>query len=748
MATHTSTGVHGARTPDLDGAFFREHGFTESPVVVQCYLTLRCDLACPHCLAARDDAAAEDMPLDLFDRLCGELASMGVPELLLTGGEPLRHGRFGDVVDCMRRHAVAWSLNTAVCPDAGQQVAIRRYPPGFVAVSLDGPAAVHDAFRGRVGAYEGAMAALRFFAGVPDTVVCAGTTVTTRNLPYLEETFRAVRTSGAHRWGLHLLLPEGRAGARRSLFPNAKQMRRLLRTIVEKRREFPVSLCDEMGHAGEWEGLVRDEAFFCAAGRAMCAVLPDGSVMPCSTLDPRHCEGRLADDTLANIWRTGFGRQRNPPREGKCAACADWAACGSGCWLQRQHGTQCFRHLWRVPPSLKVAAGVGLCLGAVGIHGAPAPAESNSVPPGAGSVPLMIPGVYGSKAFRGSELRRWWLGPESEAAVRRALEWFKTRQSGDGSWPGREPEAATALVLLCYGAHGDWPATSEPYGPCVQQAIKHLYQGQAADGRFSDDPVVHALCVLALSESYLFTRMPSLRDAVNRGAQCIVKSQLPCGGWGAKGGPPGAWDLTSTAAQIHALRIADIVAPDLDEIPEAFGKAADFLLKTAFRDGAFRSSAAPEDQKAIRPADQAIGLRSLRALSYSERPEVAAASRWLEQHRDRPFSGPGEGGLVPLLARYYEAQTYWDEGMHPTNWASRIAAGIVASQEPGGNWKTAKPGTGPENGVAEDADGVVLTAVQTLILEVPARGLLSHRPMFRPVKLREEPPRDAVIEKI
>ena len=69
MATHTRTGVHAAGRADLGGSFFLEHGFTESPIVVQCYLTLRCDMACPHCLAGRDDAAAEDMSLDLFDRL-------------------------------------------------------------------------------------------------------------------------------------------------------------------------------------------------------------------------------------------------------------------------------------------------------------------------------------------------------------------------------------------------------------------------------------------------------------------------------------------------------------------------------------------------------------------------------------------------------------------------------------------------------------------------------------------------------
>ncbi len=153
MAVFTQQGMHDPPQSVLDSAFFRQHGYTAAPVIVQCYATLRCPLRCTTPSAA----------------------------------SPAR-------------------LRTPQPPSASSRRSRRR-------PSAPAP----------------------------------------RNLPHLEETFRLVQASGAQRWGVHLLLPEGRAKARRDLFPSAPQMRQLLKLVARKRREFPVALCDEMGYAGEWE---------------------------------------------------------------------------------------------------------------------------------------------------------------------------------------------------------------------------------------------------------------------------------------------------------------------------------------------------------------------------------------------------------------------------------------------------------------------------------------------------------------
>jgi radical SAM protein with 4Fe4S-binding SPASM domain len=533
MAVFTLHGIRNPQGSALQEPFFRNHGHTAAPVVVQCHLTLRCALSCDHCLAVHAKVAAADMPLLLFEQLCQEAADLGVQEMLLTGGEPLGRSDLGEVVNCLRRHRLFWSLNTAVCPDEIQQAAILRHPPGYVAVSLDGPADIHNAIRGSPAAYDQALASIRFFSGIPGTTVCAGTTLTTRNLPHFEETSALVRTSGADRWGIHLLLPEGRAETRQDLYPSRSQLRTLLKNIALKRRVMPVSLCDELGFAGEWEPLVRDEAFFCAAGRAMCAVLPDGSVMPCSTLDPRHSQGNLNQTALADIWRNGFDAQRNFKPAGKCARCPDLAVCRSGCWLQRVHGSQCFRSLWKIPDSFKTAAGLALCLGGLGRQ--PANGQAPTAEPTSDNPAASAPGeirvvhrnpyaIFSNKA--GGGRRRLPFYEIKQSTTRPALHWLQQQQNENGTW-GSPPHQSvlTPLAVLAYLAQGETTSSAE-FGRTVEKGLRFLFDSRNADLPTSPlETREEILPVWCLAEAYAMTRIPSLRQVLPEDPGLLLEGQ-------------------------------------------------------------------------------------------------------------------------------------------------------------------------------------------------------------------------------
>ncbi|MEI6218572.1 MAG: radical SAM protein, partial [bacterium] len=194
--------------------FFRTHGYAPAPLLVQALITYDCPLRCSHCLAGGCDTNETIMPLSLFESVAQQVASLNVPELLLTGGEPLSHPEMPAIIESLRKHHISWTLNTAAMPDKAAKKAMESCPPSFVAVSLDGPALVHDSFRGLNGSHEAALESIHYFSGLADYGVAAGTTVTTMNFPYLEETFNIVLASGASSWGIHLLVPEGRARTR------------------------------------------------------------------------------------------------------------------------------------------------------------------------------------------------------------------------------------------------------------------------------------------------------------------------------------------------------------------------------------------------------------------------------------------------------------------------------------------------------------------------------------------------------
>ena len=361
MATHSQTRQHGPpRTEgDRDG-FFVEHGWTRVPRLVQWMTTLRCPLSCEHCLAAGDDT--EDMGGADAARLIEQVAALGVEEFLLTGGEPLARPDLPEIIGMLRANGVRWSLNTALMPGRRARAAVEQWPPGFVAVSMDGPEEIHDAFRGRAGAFRGAMDSIAYFTRLVPGRVAAGTTVTARNFRHLPAAFGIVLESGAAQWGLHLLVGEGRAAERKDLFLSRRQLKDLLRFAASKRNHFPVTMADEIGYCGSWEPFVRSEPFFCGAGRAQCVVLPDGEVVPCTTLDRSASAGNAIRRPLGEIWETGFAALRSRRPQGKCRSCNYAAACEGGCWLQRRHGTECFRRVWCAPRAV-TAAGLAICLG-------------------------------------------------------------------------------------------------------------------------------------------------------------------------------------------------------------------------------------------------------------------------------------------------------------------------------------------------------------------------------------------------
>ncbi len=359
MGTHSRVGCHRV---NRDNEFFVRHGYLEVPDLVQWMATLRCGLSCRHCLAVSQEAGFADMPIEKVKGLIDEVARMRVREFLVTGGEPLVREDLAEVIEYLGGRGVNWSLNTAAMPDAPLREAIARNKPGFVAVSLDGPKRVHDEFRGKAGAYEEATEAIRFFKSF-GVRVCAGTTVTTCNYDYLDETFHLVAAGGSDQWGIHLLVPEGRAADRKDLFLSKTQLKRLIKFVARKRRYFNVQMADEIGYLGYLEPLVRDVPLSCGAGRAQCVVLPDGEVVPCTTLDRACSAGNIHERSLTRIWAEGFQDLRSWRPEGKCGHCDYSPACRGGCWLQRKSGAQCFKAVWHVPGALKTAAGIAICLG-------------------------------------------------------------------------------------------------------------------------------------------------------------------------------------------------------------------------------------------------------------------------------------------------------------------------------------------------------------------------------------------------
>jgi radical SAM protein with 4Fe4S-binding SPASM domain len=304
------------------------------PEAVQWIATTGCELRCPHCYSHAGGRSRGELTADEAKRLIvDELVRLDRPTLVLAGGEPLNHPGFAAVVEHAHRRGVPWAMHSHGGRVAAMEDLFRRCPPRMAAISLDGPRAHHDRFRGREGSFDAALAAIAALkrAGCPEVV--AGTTITRDNADLLVDMVPIVLASGADSWGFHLMTPEGRGHDHRELLATPDQLRRTAALGRRLRSLLHVELDNEWGSAGEDDAFYRDDPFRCGAGRWSCVVSATGEVVACTTTDPDESQGNVREEPLADIWAGGFAafRGRTDPLRGDRL----------DCWLQTRNGHSC-----------------------------------------------------------------------------------------------------------------------------------------------------------------------------------------------------------------------------------------------------------------------------------------------------------------------------------------------------------------------------------------------------------------------
>jgi radical SAM protein with 4Fe4S-binding SPASM domain len=314
-------------------------GFVRPPRAVQWIATNACDLACPHCYSKSGRPCQDELTTDEAKRLViDELVDLDKAALVIAGGEALLRPDFAEIVEYAHERDIPWALHTHG-GHVGRLIDVfRRHTPQMVAVSVDGPRAFHDAFRGRKGSFDDAMEAISLLrqAGCPEVV--AGTSITRHNADMLADMLPIIIDSDADSWGLHLTTPEGRAAGRPDMLPKAAQLRRVAAFARRMRAVFHIELDDEWGGAGGDDFFYRDDRFMCGAGRFSCVVSATGELMPCTTTDMTESQGNIRQNPLGRLWAERFKAFRSPsngkPGEREKSECFD-------CWLQTRNGHSC-----------------------------------------------------------------------------------------------------------------------------------------------------------------------------------------------------------------------------------------------------------------------------------------------------------------------------------------------------------------------------------------------------------------------
>ncbi len=316
----------------------------DAPSYVLWEITRACNLRCDHCAARAGVHRRDELDTEEALALCDDLATLGTPAVCLMGGEPLVRADWKQLATRLAERRVAvglisngWALDDELVAELPSLGVVQ------VGISLDAADGErHDRMRGRKGAHDRALAAIRRIAALAIPYRTVITSVRRGNLSELPGIADWLcKNAEGCTWMVNIASPHKETRARRDEFLAPEQFEEIacfVSTYREKLRgRLNVTATHDLGyfskrypdlHDFDWQG--------CVAGIETLGIRSNGDVTGCLVLDDSFIEGNVRTQPLAELWRdpTAFSYNRGfDPSwlRGICAGCEQGAVCRGGC---------------------------------------------------------------------------------------------------------------------------------------------------------------------------------------------------------------------------------------------------------------------------------------------------------------------------------------------------------------------------------------------------------------------------------
>lgn len=335
---------------------------SENTPVVVWNMTKRCNLKCMHCyIEAEDQNYSGEFTTEEAKRFIDDLAKIKVPVLLFSGGEPLVRSdlyELGAYANSLGVRPVISTNGTLITPEAAKKIKEAGFQ--YVGVSIDGTEAIHDAFRGKKGAFQETLAGIR-------NSLAAGNktgirfTVNKMNQEALPDILDLVEKEGIQRFCMYHLVYAGRGKEIAKLDTTAAEKKEIIELLIKRtldfhRRGVEVEILTTDNHA---DGVYILDYFEkhqpervdeikqllsmhggCSAGQKMANVDPQGNVHACQFWG-HHTLGNVREKSFGEIWlnqNDPFLQKLRHKAElvtGRCGECRHKALC-SGCRIRSE----------------------------------------------------------------------------------------------------------------------------------------------------------------------------------------------------------------------------------------------------------------------------------------------------------------------------------------------------------------------------------------------------------------------------
>lgn len=311
-------------------------------------MTQSCALACRHC---RAEAISTPHPDELNFKesvaFLHQIPRFGapLPQLILTGGDPLARADLYELIDEARKLGIPVSITPAATPALTRGVLARLKEHGVegLGLSLDGStAARHDSIRGVPGTFDRTIQALRW-AQELEIPVQINTLVASETALDMPAIYELLKPFGIARWSLFFLISVGRGKVLQPLSPeDGEELMHWIHTVSRKApfivatteapsyRRVALQVMREEGMSGEdirKSGATR--SYGIRDGHGVIFVSNTGDICPAGFL-PLPV-GNVRKDNLVEMYRDSpLFRQLHDPSQfqDRCGVCDYRTLCG------------------------------------------------------------------------------------------------------------------------------------------------------------------------------------------------------------------------------------------------------------------------------------------------------------------------------------------------------------------------------------------------------------------------------------
>jgi SynChlorMet cassette radical SAM/SPASM protein ScmF len=317
------------------------------------YLSASCNLRCRHCWITPEFSGNKPMPGKTIDpgalrSAITEAKTLGLSSAKLTGGEPMLHPQFREIVDMLTAEGISMNMETngtLMTAEMARHLK-EKTSVSFISVSLDSPdPAEHDAFRGVKGAFARAVQGLDYLAGAGYANLQVIMSVHRGNRDRMEE---LVGLAADHKAASVKFNPVSRTGRGIAMhekgesldFKESLELSRYVNDELRRKSPIPVVLSIPPALM-PFNELWRSKGKTCDCGvSGILGILGTGEIALCGIGQtiPELVYGHLGKDSIREIWlshpvilalRRDLDNVRDYP--GICGSCIHARNCRTGC---------------------------------------------------------------------------------------------------------------------------------------------------------------------------------------------------------------------------------------------------------------------------------------------------------------------------------------------------------------------------------------------------------------------------------